>query len=255
LISAILMTEGLVIPRRVILGSMRMHEIDRSLPQWVDFFLQAYGVGIRKLHSSNEYESYPLLCEVLKRLSECRPDVIFSHIVKLADPSFDESGFDADRLETRVRNYCTELGVTKINDVQWMWRSGLDDDSTRVANFKINKEKIMSAAEKMRATGLIERLLCFPYSRGFAEAAVAGGVFDGLVVYRNLNEMEYNGVIARAEQNQIVTLIIRPLHAGELLSDKVRSAKDIFDAALDMPGIESGIVSTSNIAHLRELLS
>src|SRR3546814_10700051 len=41
----------------LILGTMRLHEIDRTVDQWLGFFATAFRLGVRTIHSSLEYRS------------------------------------------------------------------------------------------------------------------------------------------------------------------------------------------------------
>ena len=102
---------------RLILGTMRLHENGRSAREWASFFADAYDLGVRRLHSSYEYDSYALLREALDALRDIRGDIAFRHVVKLADPGFDDTGFDAVRFTERVQSYCEELGCDSIDDV------------------------------------------------------------------------------------------------------------------------------------------
>lgn len=248
------MAERATTTGRVILGTMRLHETWRSPRELANFLAQASDLGVNKLHSSDEYGSYPLLCAALAELQNRRPDVVFRHIVKLANPGFEDKVFGAGKLETRLAKYCDDLGTTKIEDVQWMWRSGLDDDIARVQNFQNSSDQISTAAKILKNQNIITRLLCFPYSPDFAIAAVESGIIDGLTVYRNVMETEYDTAILRATTSNMPTLIIRPFNAGATLNNRNLRPRVLFDDALDMAGIEAGIVSTSKLDHLRELV-
>src|SRR3546814_13249080 len=65
--------------KRLILGTMRLHEIDRTVDQWLGFFATAFRLGVRTIHSSLEYDSFPLLREILGRLRREHRDVEFRH--------------------------------------------------------------------------------------------------------------------------------------------------------------------------------
>src|SRR3546814_5995048 len=119
-----------------------------------------------------EYDSFPLLREILGRLRREHRDVEFRHMVKLGDPHFDEESFDAERFSARVDGYRSALGTERVDDVQWMWRGGLDADGERIDRFRKAMDQIGSAADKLKAAGRIGRLFCFTYTPGFAEAAL-----------------------------------------------------------------------------------
>jgi hypothetical protein len=63
-----------------------------------------------------KYNSFPLLCEVLRRLRE---DVItFHNMVKFAELSFDKLGFSEEKLSAKLRLYQQMLGTDCIDNVQ-----------------------------------------------------------------------------------------------------------------------------------------
>lgn len=243
-----------VSPKRLIYGTMRMGEVTRSIDEWVDFLIAIHALGITKLHSSSEYETFPMLCEILHHLERVENPPKFEHIVKLAEPSFDDAGFDVARLEQKVDGYCIALGVKYLADIQWMWRQNLDDDSVRLEQFYLAGPAMAAAVAALKSAGKIKRFLCFPYSLGFARAAIAMEMIDGLTVYRNADETEYDALIDDCAKRAKTALVIRPLNAGKVLTnDKVTAAQQVY-SSLAKPGIEAGIISSNNLDHIRKLL-
>ncbi|WP_337658939.1 hypothetical protein [Sphingorhabdus sp. Alg231-15] len=241
-------------PSKLILGSMRLLESDWTLKQWVEFFVKIHGLGIEKIHSSMEYESFDLFRAIIQMLNDERPDVCFDHIVKIGNPHFDEASFQYEKLLSSIQSYCTALNTDKIGDLQWMWRSNLNDDEKRISLFQKETDAIAKAAETLKREGLIDRVLCFPYSPAFAFAAVEADGIDGLAVYRNINEPEYEPALARCGELGKDAIIIRPFAAGSLVNGEKGSPKSLFDESLDMPAIEAAIVSSSNLDHIAELV-
>lgn len=231
---------------------MRLHEVERGVDDWAEFFAQAHAMGVDTLHSSTEYDSFPLFAEVLARLREMHPEIRFRHVVKLADPHFGEAGFDRARLGVRVKEYLDRLGIDQVDDVQWLWRNALDDDATRVSDFRAAASGIGTAVADLKREGLVGRLLCFPYSPAFAQEAVATAAIDGLVVYRNVDETEYDPAIHACAAAGKPCLIIRPFLAGKVIER--RSPGQLLAFALDKPAIEAAILSTSSLDHLADLI-
>ncbi len=250
------MVENLAVTAdRLILGTMRLNEVSRSIAEWADYFSAVHQLGIVKLHSSSEYDTFPLVCEILAYLSRRQKPPIFKHVVKLAEPSFDDSGFDTARLVSKVDHYRHALASECIHDVQWMWRRGLDNDQERIAAFRNSANALRSAANKLKSEGKIERLICFPYSPDFADEAVRTEAVDGLAVYRNQHETEYDAVIGNCARANKMALVIRPLNAGKVLDSDKKTAVDHLQFSLDMQAIEAGIVSSNKLEHLREYLN
>jgi hypothetical protein len=239
---------------RLILGTMRFNDVSRSMEEWVNFLTAAHGLGIRKLHSSSEYETFSLVCDILANLSQNAKSSTFKHVVKLAEPSFDDSSFDAGRLVSKIDDYCNALGTDCVHDVQWMWRNGLENDEERVAAFKNNADALSWVAAELKSKGKIERLLCFPYSPGFADEAVRIEGIDGLTVYRNQQETEYDSAIDNCAKAGKMAFVIRPLNAGKVLATDKVTAADHVRNSLDMSAIEAGIISSNSLDHLREYL-
>lgn len=241
-------------PDQIILGTMRWPDCIRTVEEWADFLQSVANLGITKLHSSSEYDSFPLLCSALDALRQRTNSPAFQHVVKLANPHFDEATFDADRLEAQLADYCAALGTDRIDDVQWMWRAGLDDDPARLAAFAHAASMIGDTAESLRQRGRIGRWLCFPYGPDFAMAAAQSPAIDGLVVYRNRQERSEDAAIAAAAALGKPTLIIRPFAAGAAF-DAATTPADLLTESLAPPGVEAAILSSNSIAHLTMLVA
>lgn len=239
---------------KIIFGTMRLLDANRSVEQSADYFEALQDLGVRRLHSSLEYESFPLLVEVLKLLTRRAPHRRFRHMVKLAEPSFDDDdGFSARRFSSRIDDYRRKLAVDRLDDVQWMWRRKLDDDSGRISDFCNHAEAIGEAVEAQRRRGAIGRVFCFPYSPEFGVAAVQRDWTDGLAVYRNAEERAYEIALEDAAALGKTAIVIRPFFGGKLVESA--DPATLLAAALDGPAIEAAVLSTNSIAHMRALLS
>jgi hypothetical protein len=243
-----------VTPGRLIFGTMRLGEEERRIEDWVAFFRDVHALGITSLHSSSEYDTFPLLCKILGKLAKTDNAPKFRHVVKLAEPSFDDAGFDAARLAEKVAEYSAALGTNCVQDIQWMWRHNLSDDAERIDAFKRNLASLTDAVAGLKSQGRIERFFCFPYSPAFASEALKSGTIDGLTVYRNAQETEYDAAIDSCAELGKPVLVIRPLYAGKVLEQSAKSAADHVQYSLNLPAIEAGIISSNNLDHIRELL-
>jgi hypothetical protein len=239
---------------KITIGTMRLHERNRNVREWVWFFEAAYEMGVRKMHSSSEYESYPILVEILKTLKQTKPAIQFRHIVKLANPSFDELGFSSARLTQLISQYQHSLKSDCVSDIQWMWRQDLANEKSRLNSFQSSFSVIEDTVVKAKEQFLIERFLCFPYSTDFAALALNCNSIDGLVVYRNHQETEYDAFIDESQTLGKPVIVIRPFNGGRVLDDSQFSPKECLAFALDKPAIESAIISSGNIDHVRQLI-
>jgi hypothetical protein len=240
-------------PQSLTFGTMRMLEVERSQTDWLMFLPEIYEMGIKTLHSSHEYDSFQLLSALLSegRRSEAFPE--FRHIAKLAEPSFDDGGFDGARFEVKVRAYLAALSTPILHDVQWMWRHDLKDDVRRVQQFTDQLDQIGDAVDRLKRDGLIERFFCFPYSIDFGAVAVEHEAIDGLIVYRNRQETDYDPLIDRSYELGKPVHVIRPFNAGAAIAADERTPAQHAAFALGKPAIESAILSSNTLAHLREL--
>ena len=238
--------------KRIVYGTMRLHTKFGSVPELADFFLRLHAAGITWLHSSNEYESFDLLCNVLKYLKETRPSVKFRHVVKIAEPSFDDDGFCYSRLLDKVDYYRSRLGVGCIDQLQWMWRKNIKNDEERISDFLGVKSEIQSAFDELRNKGVVSDFLCFPYSVEFAAAANNSGIFSGLTVYRNLEETQYDSALKDCPfLNE--SIAIRPFGAGKGFAQG-RSTQEMLDYVFSDDLINGVILTVSSEDHLNELL-
>jgi aryl-alcohol dehydrogenase-like predicted oxidoreductase len=237
---------------QLIFGTMRMTEERQSAAEWQALIAYGRERGIAGFHSSDEYEGFPLFCELLKKTVTAGDDI--RHVVKLAEPSFDDAAFDAGRLGSRIDAYRQAFGIDRIADVQWMWRRDLRDEPRRLAEIADTQARTSDAFAAFRERGIVGRFLCFPYSIGAAELAVDAGGLDGLVVYRNLQERDFDPLLDRCVESGLSALAIRPFFAGATLEQSVLSARAQFDFVLSHPAVEAAIVSCSSQAHLDELI-
>ncbi len=239
---------------KIVFGSMRMCEYDYSNSYWVNLFNEIYDMGIVIHHVSNEYESFSLYCNVLNEFYNVYPEKRIKHIVKLAEPHFDSNIFDAELLLLKINYYRHALQVeNELFGIQWMWRGSLSDDLLRCKQFYNSGIQIKDYISFLKREGLIGKFYIFPYSIGFAEAVlnmenIYSGFFDGFIVYRNFNELEYDSILDKSKK---LNLILRPLNAGKTLNEK--NAKDSFRFAISHKNISAGIISISSISKLNEI--
>jgi hypothetical protein len=235
------------------LGTMRMLEVERSEAEWLDFFSKAHVLGLQSLHSSVEYDSFPLLSSLMSRATKQGSFPDFRHIAKLAEPSFDDRDFDASRLRHKVEIYLSALSTPVLHDVQWMWRQNLDDDKLRIADFQRQLDSVAEEVSRLKSDSLIGRFFCFPYSIAFGHVALEHEAIDGLIVYRNAQETEFDQLIDRSYELSKPCQIIRPFNAGAATAADQRTHADHLAFALDKPAIECAILSSNRIDHLEQL--
>ena len=226
---------------------MRMLEHSQDPEFWVDFLKKIHGFGIKTLHSSIEYDSFPLLCETLRRLKDV--NINFTHVIKLAEPSFDDNAFSKDRFLYKLETYRKMLKCDSIDTVQWMWRSSLEEDQQRINDFKETQSVISEAFAQGRL--ISTNIMCFPYSKKFAHECVKSDISDGLVIYWNPLEQEYLDIIMHCHSVGKNVYSIRPFAGG-----KVKIAtNELLDFTFQQKGIHATILTATKPEHINCIMN
>lgn len=232
-----------------------MSEYDYSVAHWVDLFDKMHDSGIIVHHVSSEYDSYVFYMTVFKEFNLKYPKKQISHLVKLAEPHFDSNYFNPKLFQSKIDKYLTELNVSKLWGIQWMWRGDLKNESSRLDNFKENIVLLNSKVFELKKNNLIDGFYLFNYTNTFCELAISLSkqfdnlLFDGITVYRNIQENEFDKYLDFFERN----IIIRPLFAGKL--ETSLSKKQLVEYAFNHSRVTNGIISISSINKLNELLN
>jgi hypothetical protein len=222
------------------------------LKHWVDLLLSSSEMGVSRLHCSDEYESFPFLLKVLSAVRSARPGFSWEFVVKLAEPHFGVAGFDATRFKARLDSYREALRVDRIDCVQWMWRGDLKDESERLRGFASAADVFARAVEEAKSIGAVRRICCFPYTATFADMALDDPSVDGIAVYRNPLELEFEPVVAKSHQLGKQVLVIRPFKAGEALP--AGGVGDLIAFSARVPSVAGIVVSCSTVVHLTQCI-
>jgi aryl-alcohol dehydrogenase-like predicted oxidoreductase len=232
-----------------------MHERSHSATDWIKFLSQIYYRGVDTFHTSIEYESFPILVDAVKAArsdSNFRP----KFVVKLADPHFGEEHFSGERFCRRIDEYCNRLSVDSLDCVQWMWRSNLKDDAQRCKDFAdASKGEIERTFELLKSTGRVRSVVCFPYSVAFASSAIEHDWVDGLAIYRNPLEVEYEQILESANARGKWIMALRPFSAGGIFQSgkSMNVVRDAISYCFSHTAVRSIVVTFSSILHLEEI--
>jgi hypothetical protein len=235
---------------KVVLGTMRMNPSRQSIEDWAEFLVVARALGVARIHCSDEYESFPFFLKVLAAARRTQENCMFEFVVKLAEPHFGEMEFVESRLKARLDSYRSALGVDRLDCVQWMWRGDLKDEASRCSGFSGSAERIAVSMGRLKDAGVVRAFQCFPYTVGFAEAALGHSEIDGLAIYRNPYELEYEPAVSQATALGKSVLVIRPFKAGEALANG--KATDLIRFSARLPVVDGVVVSCSTVRHLAE---
>lgn len=235
---------------KIVFGTMRMSPNRLVQKDWVRLLLHAQDLGVLRIHCSDEYESFPFFIRVLEEVRRSSPQFDFRFTVKLAEPHFSETDFEPKRLLQRIDSYREALQTDQLDCVQWMWRGHLDDEGGRLRGFYDATDRIFDVVERAKQQGLIKDFRCFPYTLEFARQALDHPTVDGLVIYRNPLENEYDTFLMRASAIEKSILVIRPFKAGDAFVNFEASKLIKFSSSL--PVVDGIVVSCSSILHLKE---
>jgi hypothetical protein len=241
-------------PKQLTIGTMRFDPERYDEQHYAQLLVEAHRLGVEMLHISDEYDSWQFFLDILATVRRHSKDVRFRFIAKLGEPHFDQPVFNAERLEEHLARYRNALNTECVDDVQWMWRAKLVEDDHRCAAFVSQADVIGDKVRQLRRRGIIKRFLCFPYSPQFATLALQYDFIDGLVVYRNSQERQYDGHLIELHKRSKMAHVIRPFFGGATLAVEALPPRRQLDIALDHHVIETAIVSTGTINHLHDLL-
>jgi hypothetical protein len=234
---------------------MRMTEYNYSISHWVDLFSEMHDRGIFIHHVSSEYESYYYYLDVLKEFNLKFPNKQIEHLVKLAEPHFDSDRFNFTLFQSKIDKYLTDLNKSMLWGIQWMWRGNLNDEPVRLKNFESNFQLLYSNVKKLKKNNIINGFYLFPYTTTFCEHALELSksikikLFDGLTVYRNIQENDFDKYLCFFERN----IIIRPLYGGKL--NTIIPPQELIEFSLNHKSVEKAIISISSNFRLKELLN
>lgn len=154
---------------QVTYGTMRLSEHAGATPPGA-LLLRLHDGGIDTHHSSSEYDSYPLYLRALRELGRTGRRV--RHIVKLAEPSFDDVEFDPNRLKEAIDQRLTELDTEQLSVVQWMIRTP-DPTHGELPLEVLHNQRvdITTTFDELKRSGKVGEFAVFPYTNRFACAA------------------------------------------------------------------------------------
>ena len=190
---------------------------------------EALDLGIDFLHSSYEYGTRWSTGEVLARHPH-RDRV--RHAIKVNVPDWGEPAFSQAAFRRQIEEALRELRADRIDIVQHLQRGdferllGYDDraEPRRIADLDAVLDPLREVAQQLRDEGLIGALTTFPYTVGYARAAIASGAFDGVVAYFNLLETEMVEVFDLMRERGMGFIGIRPLMGGLLTDARIDRA-------------------------------
>jgi aryl-alcohol dehydrogenase-like predicted oxidoreductase len=257
------------------LGAMRFDPKRLSVADGARLLAEAHALGADAWHTSTEYDTHAHFCESLRAFRRDAPGAKLTHVSKIAAPHFEDAGFDPKVLRGRVEAQLRDLGVERLDVVQWLARSKPISDEKRLPELAAMSDALDAEVSALRREGKVGAWTAFPYSKPWAAAFAEHPVCDGLVTYLNLAELDYaRDLDAMAAQGDGF-VAIRPLMAGLLgrgsLDDAQKAKRAaitsalgvvdeaLTDFALKFPllhgDVASVMLSVTTLDHLREAVA
>jgi len=219
-----------------------------------DLIRLAIELGVSTFHVSTEYETWPLFLAAWRRLpSSLTGEVKF--MAKVAAPHFGEAGFDPLAFRTKIDGYRHDLAADRLDVVQWLLRSDLNDEKARAEIFDRDGELIGATVDALREAGVIRSLISFPYTRPIAGRALAASWCDGLALYCNPLELETIDLMDRAGSAGKTVVALRPFAAGRVFAETRVTGDDAVSFPLAHAAVASVVASLSSADHLRTAVS
>ncbi len=237
---------------KFVFGTMRLNELDALRAKHLLKYLLKK--GIRKFHSSTEYESFPLFAEQLGKACEevgVLPNEI-DHIIKLASPHFDETEISRISIERMIDQYRTALNVETIHAIQWMARINLKQENLRISLIKNSADLLTSISSKLKSGNAIRQFGCFPYTFEFAIHAIQSGAFDCFIDYYNPSERMCVGYFPFLQEQGMTFYSLRPFFAGKSIGE-TNSIEDLLRFSLKLQNLGGMIISTNDIEHFDQI--
>ena len=240
-------------PNKFVFGSMNIDKIsDRSALDLLRFVLEK---GVRRFHTSFEYDSYGLFGTLMEQACSDMgvKSNLIEYTVKLASPHFGEKNINSKEIINRVDSYRSFLNVECIHQIQWMARMDLQDENGRLELLDRELDVLHEVKTALTNTSAINQFGCFPYTVRFAKKILESNVIDVMMDYLNENDsrpLEYAEYLQRASAE---LLVLRPFDAGKSLTNE-QSAVTIFKELTTLSYIDGIAVGVSSIEHAEELL-
>ena len=241
-------------------GTMRLAALDYSAV--VELISEALERGIRRFHSSNEYDSFSIFCKALEEsCKECQIDPnALEHVVKIAAPHFDDDTFNKLELNQKCHTYSEALKCGTLFLVQWMARIDLKNEPARLNLLNTSDNEILDSVTELKDSGAISKFGCFPYSDSFRKKVIKKEWCDVLVDYYNPLETQALSESHAMRDDQSI-FAIRPLYPlfanadnQTIVQTEKWNVESLVQYALENQKIESLIISMSSSEHLRNII-
>ncbi len=231
---------------KIVLGTMKFNKYfnnSNSLSKFLDY---AYKKGIKQLHISNEYNSYNLLKNSLKKINKRK----FTLIVKLSESNTDKKKFSLKRFEKKIYKYCKDLGKKHAYIVQLVNRYKCKNFEEYLYYEQRTFDIIEDTVIKLKKKKIIKSFYFFPYHNN--ENKIQSRPFiNGITSYRNIHDNLNDNY---AKQNKYKIIAIRTFGRNKKISIK-KNLKKLIMYNLNNKMVKKVIVGANNKEQLNQLIA
>ena len=125
-----------------------------------------------------------------------------------------------------------------------MWRGDLKNDNMRIDKFLLDYKRIGECVNDLKNKNEINDFYFFPYTMEFAKICIDLDYFDGIIVYRNPVENQYDDMIKSCKSKNKKCITIRPFQAGKSIKND-NNCQELLDYAFNIDSIYATITSIS----------
>ena len=230
--------------KKLVLGTMKLKSYFNDSNELSKFLDYAHQKGIRQLHVSSEYNSYPLLLKSLKRINKK-----FKFIVKLAEPSDIDKKFNLRSFKSKLKKYSNDLGKRNIDTLQWVDRYKLNHPKKYFTFKEEILNKIKNTIKQYKKEKKIKFFYFFPYHKT-KDLLGMHSYINGITCYRNINNFKYDSF---AKKYKFKIIAIRTLGGDKKFMKKI-NLKKLIMFNLKNKLISKVIVGANNRSQLDKIL-
>ncbi len=133
-----------------------------------------------------------------------------------------------------------------------MWRGNLSNEHERITNFSKDSQKIIRLFKSLKQRKIIKKIYIFPYTKSFLKTSIKHNIFDGICIYRNPIEKDYDELLSKIQKKKFIA--IRPF-GGNLKLNKKHKLKYLLNYSINNKKISKIILTCSKIKQIKEIVS
>lgn len=229
---------------KIVLGTMKLIKYFKNTSDLSKFLNYAQNKGIRQFHVSNEYSSYKLIVQSLKKINTKK----FTFIIKLSEPATDQMKFSLKKFNRKLNKYREDLGLKHNYVIQLVNRYKCNNPEKYLFYEQKTLDTIQSTIVRLKKNKTIKQFYYFPYFQNTNKIKKRSFI-DGITCYRHQNEKK-NDAYAKRNNFKIIAMRI----FGDKKKLQKNNLKKLIMYNLKNKLVEKIIVGLNNKDQLNEFL-